>query len=168
MPINVKGHPDVRRYNPSRDIAYAWPNLMQAALAAFDKDVDEPVTGTLIKQFNISNEALGELTWRYSQFFEACLKQGDKGFKTTEDALASVGFFELPPSHQAVILARLGQVMTGAFFYAIRDTFVDADEPPFDDHKIIQAGLKGKEAFTNRKRKWYDYILSWLKFFRKE
>lgn len=166
MPVNIKGHMDTRRYNPSRDIAYAWPNLMQAVLVAYEKETEEPVTKCLISAFNVSDIDIGELVGRYAKYFQECLAQGDKGYKTPEEALAACGFFDLPPSHQAVILARLGQVMTGAFFYAIKDTYVDSDDPPFSDAKVIEAGFKSKEAFLNRaKRKWYSYILKpWLLF----
>ncbi len=166
MPINIKGHVDTRRYNPSRDIAYAWPNLMQAALAGYDKEVDEPITKELIEKFGVDDAALGELAGRYANYFKECLAQGDKGYKLPEEALAACGFFDLPPGHQAVLLARLGQVITGAFFYAIKDTFVDSDEPPFSDAKIIEAGFVAKQAFLNkRKPKWYTYITKpWLLF----
>jgi hypothetical protein len=169
MAMNIKGHIDVRRYNPSRDIAYAWPNLMQAALVAFDKETDEPITGCLIETFNVSDTDIGELVGRYAKYFQACLNQGDKNFKNPEEALASTGFFELPPSHQAVILARMGQIITGAFFYAIKDVYVDTDEPPFNDAKIIEFGYKAKEAFINRsKPRWYHYLVKpWLLLKRK-
>lgn len=160
MVMNIKGHVDTRRYNPSRDIAYAWPNMMQAALVAFDKEVDEPVTECLIKAFDVDDSSLSVLVERYANYFKACLDQGDKGFKTPEEALAHVGFFDLPPSHQAVILARLGQIITGAFFYAIKDTFVDSDDPPFNDAKIVDYANVSKQAFLNkRKLKWYTYLL---------
>lgn len=32
MATNIIGHPDRRRYNPSRDIAYCWPNIMKSAM----------------------------------------------------------------------------------------------------------------------------------------
>lgn len=165
MGMNIRGHVDTRRYNPSRDISYAWPNLMKGALTAFDKEVNEPVTECLVKTFNVDDHALGELVSRYANYFKACLEQGDKGFKTPEQALASVGFFDLPPSHQAVILARLGQIITGAFFYAIKEVYVDSDDPPFNDAAVIEAGFKAKQAFLNRRKPWYLYFLKpWLLF----
>lgn len=164
MGMNIRGHVDTRRYNPSRDIAYAWPNLMKGALTAFDKEVDEPVTACLIRTFNIDDHSIGELVARYAKYFQACLEQGDKDFKTPEQALASTGFFDLPPSHQAVILSRLGQIITGAFFYAIREVHVD-DDKPFNDAAVIEAGFKAKQAFLNRRKPWYFYVLKpWLLF----
>jgi len=164
MAINIKGHTDVRRYNPSRDLAYAWPNLVQSALMAYEKETDEPITQCLIKTFGVSDHDIGELAYRYSNYFKECLNQGDKNFKNPEEALAASGFFDLPPSHQAVILVRMGQVITGAFFYAMRDVHVDSDDPPINDSKIVAAGLRAKEAFLNRRRiRWYQYLVQpWL------
>jgi hypothetical protein len=164
MGINIKGHIDVRRYNPSRDIAYAWPNLMQAALTAYDKETNEPITARLIEEFGVSDQDIGELVARYANYFKECLAQGDKNFKTPEDALVASGFLDLPVTHQAVILVRMGQIITGAFFYAIKDVHVDADEPPFNDAKIVEFGFKAKEAFLNKsKLRWYHYLVKpWL------
>lgn len=166
MGMNIKGHVDTRRYNPSRDIAYAWPNLMKAALVGFDKEVHEPITERLIQEFNISDRELGELVDRYAHYFKACLDQGEKNYKGPEDALAACGFFDLPVTHQAVILCRLGQVITGAFYYAIRDVHVDSDDPPFNDAYVIEAGFKAKKAFIDRGAiKWYHYLIKpWLLF----
>lgn len=164
--MNIKGHIDTRRYNPSRDIAYAWPNLMQAALVAFEKEKSEPITAFLIQDFKVSDRDLGELIQRYANYFKECLSQGDKNYKTPEDALAACGFFDLPVSHQAVILTRLGQIATGAFFYAVRDVYVDSDDPPYNDAKIVEIGRLAKEAFIRRsKMRWYHYLLKPWKIF---
>jgi hypothetical protein len=168
MGMNIKGHVDRRRYNPSRDIAYAWPNLMKSALMAYENEVSEPIAKELIEKFNISENDLGVLVERYANYFKACLDQGDKGYKSPEEAIAACGFFDLPPSHQAVILVRMGQVITGAFFYAIRDVHVDSDDPPFNDAHIIEAGFKAKQAFINKARiRWYDYIVRPWKIFKR-
>jgi hypothetical protein len=160
--INIKGHEDRRRYNPSRDIAYAWPNLMKAALIGFEKEKSEPITAYLIEQSGINDRDLGELVARYANYFQECLAQGDKNHKTPEDALVACGFFDLPSSHQAVLLARLGQIITGAFFYAIRDVHVDSEDPPFNDATIIRAGFEGKQAFINQ-GKWYRPFTNFFK-----
>ena len=166
MGMNIKGHIDTRRYNPSRDIAYAWPNLVQCALDGYSRELKEPITELMLKEFHVTDRDLGELAARYANYFKECLAQGDKNHKTPEDALAASGFFDLPSAHQAVLLVRLGQVITGAFFYAIRDVHVDTNEPPFNDAKIIEFGYKAKEAFINRSKiRWYHYLLKpWLIF----
>lgn len=166
--MNIKGHVDTRRYNPSRDIAYAWPNMMQAALVAFEKEKNEPITAFLLQEFNISDRDLGELLHRYANYFKECLAQGDKNYKLPEDALAACGFFDLPVSHQAVILTRLGQIITGAFFFAIRDVHVDSDDPPLNDAKIVALGKAAKEAFIKQaKPKWYHCLVMPWKLFVK-
>jgi hypothetical protein len=166
MGMNIKGHVDTRRYNPSRDIAYAWPNLMKAALIGFDKERSEPITAKLIKDYGVTDEELGDLVDKYAHYFKACLEQGEKEYKGPEDALAACGFFDLPLTHQAVILTRMGQVITGAFYYAIRDVHVDSDDPPFNDASVIDAGFKAKKAFIDRGNiKWYHYFIKpWLLF----
>jgi len=94
------------------------------------------------------------------------LAQGGKEYKRPEDALAACGFFDLPVSHQAVILTRLGQVATGAFFYAVRDVYIDSNDPPYNDAKIVEIGKQAKEAFIKRSRlRWYHYVLKPWKLF---
>jgi hypothetical protein len=162
MPLNVMGHPDRRRYNPSRDVAYIWPNLMKVALEGLKEGLREPICQSLVDKYKLDDKALGEAAAKYAKLFEVALKQGDLGIKTAEEALKLCGFFDLSEGQQAVILTRLGQVMTGAFFYAVRDTYVETNDPPYDDAKIAELASKAQESFTNRTRKWYHKLFSWF------
>jgi hypothetical protein len=166
MVMNIKGHVDRRRYNPSRDLAYAWPNLSQVMLDGLRDGRREPITESLVRAHGLTEGELGEAAYCYSKFFEYCQKPAEPTdnsppVRRVEDALRLSGFFDLPLAAQAVVLVRLGQVATGAFFHAIRDVTVDGEDNPLNDRDVVSAGRQALEAFLARGRRWYHRLLFW-------
>lgn len=154
--MNIMGHIDRRRYNPSRDLAYVWPQIAKGAIMGFEAEVGCPVTQHHIQTYQLTEEELGEAAYRLAQFFK--FAQSDE-VNSVEEAMQKAGFTELSLAAQAAILVRLGMAVTGAAFYAIRDVVIPEDAP-MTDKMMAKAGDAGRAAFA--RRSWWKRLWRWV------
>ena len=107
-------------YNPQRDLAYLYAPAMREALQALDKVNWTPEISRLFEQLGIDeadvSQAVGKLTEAHRYFV------GDDTIKEPVDALNRVGWYDVPVAARYLIYGRLGEVMLGGFFIALRDT----------------------------------------------
>lgn len=119
-------------YNPQRDLAYIYAPAMREALRALDKVNWTPELQGLIAQLGLTEEdisvAVGKLTEAHRYFV------GDDSVKEPVDALVKVGWYDVKVGARYLIYGRLGEVLLGGFFVALRDTTAPG-----------QAPLQGKE-----------------------
>lgn len=148
--MNIRGHVDLRRYNPSRDIAYVWQNLCQVAFDGLAEDQWDPIFSDYLRHCGVTEAQIGEACAAYAKFFNICR---DPECKFPVDALKQSGFLDLHPAAQAALMIQLGRVLTGAFFVAIRDVTIEGDADPLNDKEI-------REAAENARRK-LNASLAW-------
>lgn len=115
-------------YAPQRDLAYFYGPFMQEALAGLERSARPAYLNELMYELHITEEALssavGALAEALSRFVH------DDEVRTVYDALTKSGFMDQPAGAQAVVLARLGEVLTAGFFVALRDvTPINGREP---------------------------------------
>lgn len=143
MGANILGHMDVRRYNPSRDIAYVWQNICQVAFDGLAEDQWDSTFSGYLRHCGVTEAEIGEACAAYAKFFNICR---DPECKYPVDALKQAGFLDLHPAAQAALMIQLGRVLTGAFFVAIRDVTIEGEADPLNDRAI-------REAAENARRK---------------
>lgn len=106
-------------YNPQRDLAYIYAPAMREALRALDKVNWTPELQVTIALLGITEEdisvAVGKLTEAHRYFV------GDDTVQAPVDALNKVGWYDVKPGARYLIYGRLGEVMLGGFFIALRD-----------------------------------------------
>ena len=152
--IRPKGSPDSPVYAPQRDLAYIYPAAIREAFWGLDAAQWQDYFSGWLEQSGVDEDALG----RGVQLFGDALKLFTNNAEISEpaDAFQRVGFLDLPPPVRIMIYERIGEVMTGGFFVAIRDTAMLGQLPP--QHRemceFIAAGrLIGERirgAVTNR------------------
>ena len=106
-------------YNPQRDLAYVYAPAMREALRALDQVNWTSELRGVIDQLGITEEdisvAVGKLTEAHRYFV------GDDTVQEPVDALNKVGWYDVKPGARYLIYGRLGEVMLGGFFIALRD-----------------------------------------------
>lgn len=119
---------DTRKYSPNRDIAYVFPQLITEAIRGLD---DETLWQGGIKDYlkfrNITVEDIGKAAETFAQGIVLFTKYG---YDSPGEALGQAGFFDTPEAAQDAIMMRIGQVMAGAFYVAIRDVTPMGGQPP--------------------------------------
>ena len=110
-------------YSPHRDIAYCFVPAMQEVLThlVYSKLVTEDEKG------EDYSEALAQAIKQVSEASELFLS---KEVTTPYEALEKVGFWEIPNKVRRTLFARLGEVMLGGFFHAVREVTYEGSPPP--------------------------------------
>jgi hypothetical protein len=133
---------DSRKYAPNRDIAYVFPQLITEAIRGLD---DETLWQGGIKDYlkfrNITVADIGEAAQTFAQGIALFTKYG---YDSPREALGQSGFFDTPEAAQDAIMMRIGQVVAGAFFVAIRDVTPMGGQTPVSrdiDSMIHIAGM---------------------------
>ncbi len=124
--IRPKGGGDP--YSPQRDLAYCYPAAMKEALRALDQENWTDEVQGLFWGLRVTEEevslAVKALTDAHLAFIM------DPQVKHADDALRNAGWYEARPEVRYFIYGRLGEVMLGGFFLAIRDVRMLGEELP--------------------------------------
>ena len=126
--IRPKGAPDAPAYSPQRDLAFIYPAAIREAFWSLDAAQWQEYFSGWLEQSDVDEDALG----RGVQLFGDALKLFTNNADINEpaDAFQRVGFLDLPSPVRIMIYERIGEVMTGGFFVAIRDTAMQGQLPP--------------------------------------
>lgn len=124
---------DPRFYAPNRDIAYCFTHIVSVALAALDDEEKRPPwiadymehTGTTQDDLCAAAKAMAD---GIANFVDV-----DKPPETPHESLDQSGFLDSPPAAQLILSARIGQVLTGLFFTAVRDITPAGSRSPVSD-----------------------------------
>ena len=142
---------DTRKYSPNRDIAYVFPQLITEAIRGLD---DETLWQGGIADYlrfrNITVEDIGKAAETFAQGIVLFTKYG---YGSPKEALGQAGFFDVPEAAQDAIMMRIGQVMAGAFFVAIRDVTPMGGQPPVMrdiESTVRSAGIFARELLKKR------------------
>jgi len=140
MNVRPKGS-DGLLYCPQRDLAYIYAPAMKEAIKALDKDEWTDTVKLLVTRLH--------LTEREISVAVGCLVEAHKMFvnvpkvSSAQDALLRSGWYECNPGARYLVYGRLGEVMLGGFFLALRDVSPIADESA-QQHQIadfVAAGV---------------------------
>jgi hypothetical protein len=157
---NIVGHVDRRRYNPSRDIAYCWPNIMQSTMDRISSGTGLPPFLDFISKHNISEEKLIEAAKAVATYMASCNKP-DESPANVKDTMEESGLFRCDDDARFVIYAALGETMMAAFYLAIRDVLIEDEPSPLNDKMLaakisesINKVLNRRKSFIILRRIW--------------
>ena len=114
-------------FSPARDISYFWPQLIEHAYKGFAEMTWEPWFGDYLKATNTNKADVLKALVAYSKF---CMNSVITEIESPYDALKEAGFFDCPLPAQLVVMAKFGQLATGAFWAGIRSNTEQGQVPP--------------------------------------
>lgn len=121
-PRNTDGPP----YSPQRDLAYIYAPAMKEAVHALDQVNWSDEIKTICEKTGVTeddiSQAVGKLTDAH------LLMVNDPTVSAPVDALNNVGWYETNPAARYLIYGRLGEVLLGGFFLALRDVSAYGEE----------------------------------------
>jgi hypothetical protein len=134
--IRPNGKPEAEPYNPNRDIAFCAPSILKAAIWGLRKANWEPWVTPYLEYSHCTEAALADAVVKFAYALRAM--RVDHRVTSPKEALELSGFLATPAAAQFVIMAKVGQVMTGAFFNAIRDVTYIGDGSRKDIEQMVE------------------------------
>lgn len=128
-------------YAPQRDLAYVYPHAMKEAFVALDKANWSDEMTALIKKLGITEEDIGKAAFTLAEASNMFLNVED--IASANDALVKAGWYDHPVAVRYLIYGRLGEVMLGGFFVAIRD-ISGMDEEAANKREVADLIAAGK------------------------
>lgn len=144
--MNILGHVDRRRYSPTRDIAYVWPSLCQAAVSGLAEQSWDPALRKFIESAGCTEDDIVAAAAAYAGMFSHVGKPG--GTDDPFESLKRAGFFDTNQAAQVAVVYSLGKVMTGAWLPAIYDVYVDGEAPPLSDSQLKEMAAKASRRMA--------------------
>ena len=166
LATNILGHVDRRRYNPSRDIAYCWPQIMQSAMDRVSKGTGLPWFMELVKRHQVTDEALSKSAKAMANYMAMCGRP-DECPDNVKDTMEKSGLFECDDSSKMLIYAALGETMMAAFYSSIRDVLVEDEPSPLNDKRFVELVGSSMDGIFYKRRstfgRVYDRVVSFFK-----
>jgi hypothetical protein len=124
------------KYNPHRDIAYVYSDLLVRAEKITLNDKWAPLT-QILAEHDVDPEEVAEAWVALAQF----MNEGqDLPDMPMQDLLDKNGWFQVNPMANVAVCATIGRVMIGAYCTAMRDTFDRETDKPRTREEIADAG----------------------------
>lgn len=127
--------PEAPKYLPDRDLAYITPTVILTAMNRLDETRWVPELRAYMVQSGLTWEKLSDVIKAYGEA---------QRLYTTKDAVTDVGqalmqagFFECSYAYRQLMYASLGEVLTAAYFQAVRDV-TNVDQAPSRRWDIAQ------------------------------
>lgn len=115
-------------YAPHRDLAYFWPAAMKEALFALDEANWSADVKHLQEIFGYTEAEFGDAVRRLVHAHG--LFTGDPSITEPQLALEQASWFEVPFIIRMLITSRVGEVLMGGFFVAVKEVTRMGDVPP--------------------------------------
>lgn len=146
-----------RRSSPARDVAYFWPQLVDLAITGLLSDKLEPWLQDF-KDFHLVSEL--EIRQALDAYVTFCRFATDPALETPKEALQASGFLTAHPAAMLLVCAKLGQIVTGAFWAGIRSSTPNAQVPPTVEalRKSAQSLLQELGKPKARRRSWRQWL----------
>jgi len=148
--------PDRIRYNPSRDIAHCYKDILISAervtLDCAWKELNE-----YLRYRGIEEEELGEAWVALAKFFNRGMENFDE---TAHQALEESGWFDTPMANVAVCAA-IGRIMLPTMYHAMQEVLDPNVEQPMKGHELAERA-QALEAYMRQPR-WLRRFRGWLR-----
>lgn len=149
-----------RRSSPARDVAFFWPQLVSLASDGLRPGRVEPWLKDYLDAQGVSTLDLLAAAAAYYQFCQLALSPD---IDNPRAALQASGFFDCHPAAQLAVCAKLGQIVSGAFWAGIRSSTPAGKVP-----STVQAlrehaqGLLQELSGGRRRWRWLRRLFAWL------
>lgn len=135
-----KGDPDAAPYSPQRDLANIYTPMLKEAFMGLDQVNWADYFKDWLKATKVTEEDLGRGVQCFVEAHRLFIR--DRTVKDPHTAFEKAGFWDLPAPVRILIFERIGEVVMGGFFVAIRDVSCQGRPSPIhtDFMEMIAAG----------------------------
>jgi hypothetical protein len=112
-------------YSPGRDLAYCYPVLFSNVCTLLKREHWEPWFADYLAAKGVTEADLAAAASAMVAGVQLMIESNPESPKA---ALEAGGFFATKPEAQLVLAARVGQVITGAFFVAVQQVKFDTQD----------------------------------------
>lgn len=124
-------------YNPGRDLAYCYPDMLKLVAQRFDKNA-WPELRALCEREKVSYDQLCDA---FISFQTSLATAGDNPDEKMIDVLKRTGWFDQNPVAQMAVLAQIGTVVYGQLFHSVREHANDPNKRTLIE-EVAAAGLE--------------------------
>jgi hypothetical protein len=114
-----KGDPNGMIYAPQRDIANLYTPMLREVFQGLDENNWPPVLRAMFEAHGIDNDKLSAAVKVIVDAHRLFIR--DRSISSPADAFAKAGIDTIDPIVKMAVFERLGEVMMGGFFVALRD-----------------------------------------------
>lgn len=115
-------------YNPQRDLAYCYMPALEEAVKGLTVEAAPSWLKDIAVEAEVTEDTLASAVQTLLNAHELFIT--DLAIREPAEALEKSGFLYLPPAVRILLLYRLGEVLMGGFFVAIRDVTRYGELPP--------------------------------------
>jgi hypothetical protein len=148
---------ETRVYNPGRDIAHAFGDIMREVAGRLE-DKRWPVVDEALAKAGVTEEQLGEACKTACGFAVEAVKSPKESM---EQVLVRIGWFKNPEQANMAICATIGAIVLGYAFVGMREATLGGDGPALANADLRAAGARARDAIMMPywKRQWLTFKL---------
>jgi hypothetical protein len=151
---------DKRLYNPSRDVAHNFQQVMHMVAARLE-DNKWPELDQLLKRENVSIDDLGEACCAYCTYIASAATDPKMSMF---ESLNKAGFFKCKPAAQVAVLAMIGSCYAGIQYAGVREATISGEGPLQTVADLMKYAEEfRKYAGMSSLRRWYERLKLKLK-----
>jgi hypothetical protein len=162
MATNIIGHPDKRRYNPARDIAYCWPHIMKSAMDRLSEETALPWFVSLIDKYEVPDKNIEDAAKAMALYMALCNKP-DEGPSNALFIMDRSGLTKCDGTAKMLLYAALGETMMVAFHAALRDVLMEDEPSPLNDAKLVAAVDKSMKLILEERSSYTSRLIRRIK-----
>lgn len=136
--MRPEGQPGAMAYAPQRDLANIYTPMLREVFQGLDEANWSPYLRQYFQENDVTEEDLGQAVKLIVEAHRLFIR--DREVKSPEDAFTKAGANELPTPIRLALFSRIGEVLMGGFFIALRDVTTQGQKPPADFVEMIAAG----------------------------
>jgi len=114
-----KGDPNAPLYAPHRDLAYIYTPMLKEVFAGLDHINWQEYFSDWLEATEVTEGDLAEGVRCFVEAHQMFIR--DRSVENPEDAFVKSGFMDLPNPVRVLIFERVGEVVMGGWFIALRD-----------------------------------------------
>ncbi len=148
--IRPKGDPGAAPYAPQRDISHIFLPMLREVFNSLDEKHWNRYFADWFQREGITEEQLGETVRVVTEAVRLFIR--DREVNSPADAFAKAGIDKLPEVVKYSLFCRIGEVVIGGFFVALRDVTMQGVSSPSQDDMaaMIAAGRALSERLSGR------------------
>lgn len=131
-------------YCPDRDLAHVWHHLTKVGLDQLARTNWKPWFAEYFHYAGVTEADVAAAGLAYARFFQHVC--GPNPAADPREAFTRAGWFDLKPGAQVALFMKMGQVVTMAYFTAIRDVTPEGAAPPLDLAALLDAAAGAQAA----------------------
>lgn len=126
--IRPKGEPDAPPYAPQRDLANIYLPMLREVFTSLDQANWPPYFQQMFAQDGVTEEQLGQTVTVMVEAHRLFIR--DRTVNSPIEAFVAAGINDLPPAARHALFSRIGEVVAGGFFMALRDVTMQGQLSP--------------------------------------